>query len=185
MKKYLSSWTLIPLMIVATLAMAFGAAWADGDHKHDEEHEAIEEMMEELHEGKKSPLARTQRLLKGDEIEFAKLKRSAKGFVTMGKLLSEAKNEDVKGAADGYADAAKAFAIAVKKEDAAATRAAFKDLTSSCADCHTKTGVGGELHEHDDDHEHEDDDDEDDDDEDDDDEDDDDEDDDDEDDDDE
>lgn len=55
------------------------------------------------------------------------------------------KNPDIKDSADGYVDAVKEIATAVKRRDAKGVRVGFDSLKQSCGDCHFKGGVGGEL----------------------------------------
>ncbi len=118
------------------------AASADRD-----DDERVEELMERVHEGKRSPYrqlrAQTEAQVPAWQVVDATLPR----FDQMSRALLESKDGDIKGSADGYAEAVKEIVAAAKQRDTKALRGAYQSLNNSCGDCHFKGGVGGELDE--------------------------------------
>lgn len=138
--------TLAALALVAGVALG-GMLHKDGE-KHDED-ERVEELMERIHEGRRSPYRKVgAEAARGNpawDVVAAALPR----FDEMSRALLESKDDAIQGSADGYVDAVKALRDAAGKRDAAGFRTAFDALTQSCGDCHFDGGVGGELDEDD------------------------------------
>lgn len=105
----------------------------------------VEELMERVHEGKRSPLARTKSLLAAAAPDWTELTKHAAAFSNMSDALTRSSVVDIRDSADGYADAVKALSAAVRLRDPQKARTALQTLTASCADCHYKGGPGGKL----------------------------------------
>ena len=118
----------------------------------------VHKLMERTHEGRKSPYGRLRQAVAGAEAPWPALEQVVQAFEPMCRALQESKNDEIKGSADGYIDAVKEIATAVKARDAAGVRKGFESLEQSCGDCHYKGGIGGRLeheeHEEGDEHEH-------------------------------
>ena len=115
-------------------------AYADQD-----EDERVEKLMEKTHEGKRSPYSQLRQIVKGPGAPWPVIEQTVLGFDAMCRALLKSKNPDIKDSADGYVDAVKEIATAVKRRDAKGVRVGFDSLKQSCGDCHFKGGVGGEL----------------------------------------
>jgi len=111
----------------------------------DEEDEEIEEMMEKVHEGKRSPFRQIREAVRNDLPRWEVIEKQLPKLVKMGELLGKSENDEISDNSDGYVDAITQIGKATKIKDAEAVRKAFKSLNESCADCHFKGGVGGEL----------------------------------------
>lgn len=123
---------------------------ADGDEGEDEQ---VEELMEETHEGDRSPFGTMQGVLEAGNVDWGLVEAAVPRFVAMAEALRRSENKDISGSADGYRDAVSRIQQASRVRDVKALREAFGGLKQSCGDCHYKDGVGGPLHEeeHDDD----------------------------------
>lgn len=118
---------------------------ADVEDDGEDEDEEVEEMMEKVHEGKRSPFKQIKEAVRNDPPRWEVIEKQLPKLVTMGELLGKSKNEEISDNSDGYVDATTQIGKAAKLKDAVAVRKAFKSLSESCADCHFKGGVGGEL----------------------------------------
>jgi cytochrome c556 len=105
----------------------------------------IHELMEKVHEGRRSPLAQLKTQLGANATSWDLVDKQLPQFAAMSKALREATNDDVRAAADGYVGAVKTLEAAAKRRNQADARQALKELTSSCRDCHFKGGPGGKL----------------------------------------
>lgn len=110
-----------------------------------EDDDRVHDLMEKVHEGKKSPWRTTRRAVENDPVDWTAIQAALPKFSAMCEALKTAKQAEVRDSADGYVDGAKALHAAAVKRDAAAARAAVKRLADSCADCHFKGGPGGKL----------------------------------------
>jgi len=120
------------------------------EHRHERGHggkkgESIEHWMERLHKGRKSPLQQVEQTLGQETPAWDDVNKNLPDFLKMSEMLKNAKKETVRDTADGYVDAVKSLAAAAKNRDRDKARAAIKDLTTSCGDCHYKGGPGGKL----------------------------------------
>lgn len=113
--------------------------------KDDDDDEEIEEMMEKVHEGKRSPLRQVKEAVRNEPPRWEVIEKQLSKFVKMGELLKHSKNDEIKDGSDGYVDATTGLGKALKIKDAVALRKSFRSLNESCADCHFKGGVGGKL----------------------------------------
>jgi hypothetical protein len=104
------------------------------------EDDRVEEHMEKPHEGKRSPYRQLRQIAEGPGAPWPVI-----GFDSMCRALLESKNAEIKDSADGYVDAVKELATAVKRRDTNAVRTGFESLEQSCGDCHFQGGVGAEL----------------------------------------
>jgi len=111
----------------------------------DDDKDQIEKLMEKLHEGKKSPYRQLLAAAEKPAADWETLGKTAPPFVPLAKLLKQSKNAEIRDSADGYADAVDGLAKAFTAKDWAKARKAIAALKNSCADCHFKGGVGGEL----------------------------------------
>ena len=114
------------------------------------EDERVHELMERTHEGRRSPYGQLRQIVAGRRTPWPVIERTVAGFDPMCRALLASPNADIKGSADGYVDAVKEIAAAVKRRDEPGLRAAFESLGQSCGDCHFDGGVGGKLDEEDD-----------------------------------
>ena len=138
-------------MALSALGVVVLVARAD-DHKGD--NGVVHKLMERTHEGKRSPYVQLRQIVEGPSAAWPVIEQTVMGFDPMCRALLESKNADIRDSADGYVDAVKEIAAAVKRRDAQGVRKGFDALKQSCGDCHFKGGVGGQLeheHEHDDD----------------------------------
>lgn len=118
------------------ILVASGLAGAD-----DEQTPTIKEVMQKLHKGADSPLARLKAALKADEPDWEGIQDATKDFVILGAAM--AKNDPPKGDKAGYEELAEAYYESSKKmddaakaEDKAAAQAAFAKVAGSCMACH-------------------------------------------------
>jgi|688.fasta_scaffold1146492_1 hypothetical protein len=130
---------------IATLALTLLVLLVARADDHEGEDALVHELMERTHEGRKSPYVRLGQAVEGSGVAWAAIEQAVQGFEPMSRALLESKNADIKDSADGYVDAVKEVAAAVKRRDAEGVRAGFASLRQSCGDCHFKGGVGGEL----------------------------------------
>jgi hypothetical protein len=133
---------LFPAAAIMLAALGFVAVVADEDHDEDEQ---VEKLMERTHEGRRSPYGQLRQIVEGPGAPWPVIEQVVQGLGPMCRALAESKNDDIKGSADGYVDAVKELAEAVRRRDAKGVRAGFESLNQSCGDCHFKGGVGGEL----------------------------------------
>lgn len=108
----------------------------------DDQTPTIKEVMEKLHKGGNSHLAKLKKALKAESPDWKPIQKSTKEFAELGAALP--KNEAPKGdqesykkLADAYAANAKDMDEAAKQEDLAATKAALSKVSASCKACHT------------------------------------------------
>lgn len=111
----------------------------------DDEDERVEELMEKVHEGKRSPYRQLRAQLAAGAPAWPLVDATLPGFQGMAQALTESRDPDIKGSADGYVEAVKEVTAAAGKRDLRSLKTAFESLTDSCGDCHFKGGVGGEL----------------------------------------
>jgi hypothetical protein len=137
------------LLLCGTMLLIAISAGADEDERRgrrdQEEDHRVHELMERIHEGRKSPYGRLRRIAAGEVVPWDAVARAVQELEPMRRALLESADEDIKGSADGYADAVQEMAAAVRNRDAAGVRVGFQSLTQSCGDCHFDGGVGGEL----------------------------------------
>ena len=111
----------------------------------DDEDEKVHELMEKTHEGKRSPWKKAIQAAQGNPIDWGTINQALPRLSAMSNALANAKDRDVRDAADGYVTAVKDLAVQANKLDAVRARAALTALSNSCADCHYKGGPGGKL----------------------------------------
>lgn len=111
----------------------------------------VHKLMERTHEGRRSPYGQLRQMVEGANAQWPALEAAVQGFDPMCRALLESPQEEIKGSADGYVEAIKDIAAAVKQKNAQGVTEGFRSLKESCGDCHFKGGVGGSL-----DHEEED-----------------------------
>src|SRR5262249_30699673 len=100
---------------------------------------------EKVHKGRRSPLRLVSMSLEENAPNWDLIARQLPSFVTMSQKLKQSKNKEIRDSSDGYANAVSSLVEKSKAHDVAAARKALRALTNSCADCHFKGGVGGEL----------------------------------------
>ena len=127
------------VFLIIALIASDRSVWADGKYGK------LEDQMERVHEGKKSPYRLIESQTKADSPDFATMEKALPSLEGMAKTLKEFKASEIKDASDGYVTAVEELVAAVHKKDAKASRASFKKLSNSCADCHYKDGPGGRL----------------------------------------
>ena len=72
--------------------------------------------MERTHEGRRSPLRQLDKLAAADKPAWDEVGKILPRFDSMSKALVNAKNKDVRDAADGYVDAVKDLNAAAAKQ---------------------------------------------------------------------
>jgi cytochrome c556 len=119
---------------LAILALAAGARTDDPP--------TIKDVMDKLHKGASSPLAKLKTALKASSPDWSAVQDLTKDFEEFGAAL--AKNDPPRGEkadyeklAKAYAANAKALNAAAKAEDKGKAEAAFKKIAASCKTCHT------------------------------------------------
>lgn len=131
-------------LIIAGLTLALTAvrvpALAD-----DDEDERVEKLMEEVHEGKRSPYRQLRAQVAAAAPAWPAVNATLPGFQAMARALVESRDADIKDSADGYVEAVQAVAAAAGNRDPRSLKQAFESLSESCGDCHFEGGVGGEL----------------------------------------
>jgi hypothetical protein len=127
--------------MVGAVAVVIAAALVTGQAGAGDEASSIKDIMGKLHKGAKSPLAQLKVQLKSESLDWPTIQGEAKDFVSFGSSL--AKFDPPKGDASAYKtlaanyyNNAKALDSAAQKQDAAAAKAAFSKLSSSCKECH-------------------------------------------------
>ena len=113
-------------------------------HFRKKKDDRVEELMERVDEGKRSPFARTLAQLASDAPNWDELAKRAAAYIQTSTVLKQSAAAEIRNSADGYANAVEDLA-AVKQQDRNHARSALKSLTASCADCHFKGGPGGKL----------------------------------------
>lgn len=108
---------------------------------------AVHELMEKVHEGKRSPWKQAQTAAAKNPPDWSSLSSALPPLEKMSAALKGSKDEDISESAGGYVNAVIALAAKTKAKDADGARKALESLSKSCADCHYKGGVGGELDE--------------------------------------
>lgn len=140
---YRSAWCLLALIVLVPLSGWISAApVALADKKKDDK---VEEMMEKVHEGKKSPWKQAQAATAKNPPDWDVLAGQLEKLEKMSTLLKNSKVSDISDSSDSYVNAVTALAAKTKAKDAEGVRKAISSLSKSCADCHFKGGVGGEL----------------------------------------
>jgi hypothetical protein len=126
------------LCLVSTIALLSTSVLLRAD---DEKTPSIKTVMQKLHKGAKSPLAKLKTGLKQDSPDWKNLQNLTKDFVILGASL--AKSDPPKGEAkaykklaDAYFENSKALDDAAKGRDKPKAEAAFKKVSTSCAACH-------------------------------------------------
>jgi hypothetical protein len=111
----------------------------------DDEDDKVEELMERVHDGKRSPYRQLRNQLGGAAPAWPAIDATLPAFQAMARALAESRDADVKESADGYVEAVGELVAAARRRDQRSLGAAFKSLGESCGDCHFEGGVGGEL----------------------------------------
>jgi hypothetical protein len=106
---------------------------------------AVKEMMEKVHEGKRSPWKQAQSAAGKSPPDWNGLESQLLKLQQMSGLLKASKVSDISDSSESYADAVTALVAKTKAKDADGARKAIDGLSKSCADCHYKGGIGGEL----------------------------------------
>jgi cytochrome c556 len=133
-KDQMRKWTLATCVLVVLGATVVAAT-------SDDKTPTIEEVMDKLHKGRNSHLAKVQKALKSASPNWKTVQKSTKLFAELGAALP--KNEAPKGdqaaykkLAEAYASNAKALDEAAKDEDLAAAKSAIGKISGSCKACH-------------------------------------------------
>ena len=107
----------------------------------DDETPTIKQVMQKLHKGANTPLARLKKALAAGSPDWAAILKGTKQFKTLGAALP--KNEPPRGDKEGYLKLANAYYQNAKATDEAANNkdkikaaSAFAKLSNSCAACH-------------------------------------------------
>jgi len=137
---YLSLSVALLLGFVVISALRPATSWAKED-----EDDKVHDLMEKVHEGKKSPWKKGEAAAKQNPVDWATIKTVLPRLEAMSQALQTAKNKEVRDTADSYVVAVKDISKTLAKQDVAGVREAFAALSSSCTDCHYKGGPGGKL----------------------------------------
>jgi cytochrome c556 len=102
---------------------------------------SIKDVMDKLHKGANSPLAKLKKSLKAQPPNWKDIQDSTKLFAELGTSLPD--NDPPKGNKDSfkklaiaYSENAKALDDAARKENQADAQAAYSKLSTSCMPCH-------------------------------------------------
>ena len=121
------------LLVIGVVSRTVGAA--------DDAPATIEKIMDTLHKGKKSPLAKLKTALKSASPDWSTVQKETKTYAKYAADLP--KNDPPKGDAADFKKLAKAFAgyaknldEAAKKEDLASAKNALGKIKGSCKSCH-------------------------------------------------
>jgi cytochrome c556 len=117
-------------------------SWAKEDEDEDDK---VHDLMEKVHEGKKSPWKKGEAAAKQNPVDWATIKAALPRLQEMSKALQGAKSKEVRETADTYVGAVDNITKGIAKQDAAVVRQGFDTLANSCTDCHYKGGPGGKL----------------------------------------
>lgn len=143
LKLLLLACALLPLAVIGRLSADEGEHGREGGKRGD--HVSLEDMMERVHKGRRSPLSKTKAELAANMPDWDVIEKQLSQFEKMSKALAGSRKQEVKDAASGYTSAVDDLIAAAKKRDAAAATTAIKALQESCTDCHYKGGPGGRL----------------------------------------
>jgi cytochrome c556 len=139
---------LIPRWFLLAYVFAAGtfctAAWCIADDDQNED-EAVEHLMEKVHEGKKSPYRQLEKNLQAERPDWGAIAETLPTLQKMANLLKDSRVADIRDSSDGYRDAVKQLTQQTQEKNLAQARKALEALKNSCADCHFKGGVGGKL----------------------------------------
>lgn len=105
----------------------------------------IEDLMDEVHNTKDSPWTRSLAAVAKNPPDWNTLSASMGPFEEMSQALKKSGFKDIIEGSGGYIKSVADLAAATKAKDAAGARKAMEAMKKSCADCHSKNGVGGEL----------------------------------------
>jgi hypothetical protein len=130
---------------VACLAIAAMEVRVSALADDDEEDDKVEELMERVHDGKRSPYRQLRNQLGNAAPAWPAIDATLPAFQAMARALAESRDADVKESADGSVEAVGELVAAARRRDQRSLGAAFKSLGESCGDCHFEGGVGGEL----------------------------------------
>ena len=135
MKKAMCVVMVMGLFVSSGLASRFARS-------DDEKTYTIKEVMQKLHKGSNSALAKLKKDLAKETPDWAEIQARAKEFETYGESLPKndpprGEKEDFKKLADSYYENAKKLNSAAKKEDKADVQASFKKIQNACKTCHT------------------------------------------------
>jgi len=127
----------IGLGVLTLLGLTSFAVGGDDEDKTP----TIKEVMQKLHKGADSPLAKLKTALKADAPDWKSIQDKSKDFVILGAAMAKndppkGEKKDFKKLADDYYEESKKMDDAAKKEDKTATEAAFKKVSTSCMACH-------------------------------------------------
>jgi cytochrome c556 len=128
-------WTLATTALVVLGASVLAA---QGDDKTP----TIEQIMEKLHKGGGSQLAKLKTALKASSPDWKAIQKSTKLFAEFGAALPKNKapkgdQADFEKLGEAYAANAKALNEAAEKEDLDTVKSTFRKIATSCKACHT------------------------------------------------
>ena len=124
------------VLSVVALVVASGLAGAQ-----DENSPTIKVVMQKLHKGANSPLAKLKTALKSNSPDWKSIQDASKDFVILGAGLAkndppQGEKSNYKKLAEAYYENAKAMDDAAKAENKQACQAAFTKVSTSCMACH-------------------------------------------------
>jgi hypothetical protein len=129
------------VVVACAVVVAFASLFSGEASSQDGATPSIKDVMNKLHKGATSPLAKLKTQLSAPSPDWGTLEKETKDFVILGAAL--AKNDPPKGEkaswiklSDAYFEDAKALDSAVKAHDVAAAKAAHGKLAASCKSCH-------------------------------------------------
>ncbi len=144
-RKLLGPATLLAALAAGICLGRSPALGDDDDKKGGGKDRRVHQLMERVHEGRRSPLRQLDTLAGQDKPSWDDVNKLLPRFDEMSKALADTTQKAVHDAADGYIAAVKDIDAAAKKQDGATLKAAVKSLKSSCSDCHYQGGPGGKL----------------------------------------
>jgi cytochrome c556 len=130
----MTRWTFATTLVVVLGASVLAA-------QSDDKTPTIEQIMEKLHKGGSSQLAKLKTALKASSPNWKNIQKSTKLFAEFGAGLPKNKapkgdQADFEKLAEAYAASAKALDEAAKQEDLATVKSEFRKIATSCKACH-------------------------------------------------
>jgi cytochrome c553 len=141
--RFCFSFAALSVALAALLALAaLPFAVSQAAEKKDK---LVHDLMEDIHEGKDSPLAQIKSQIDSNAPDWAAVEKLMPLLGKMSKAITESPVAEIKDSSKNYAGAAKALAEAARNQNHPSAKKSLDSLLKSCADCHFKGGVGGEL----------------------------------------
>ena len=147
--RYVWARSIMTVLVVGTLMSSANGLAAlcafDPPMRCDDEEDDIEDQMEKVHKGRRSPYQLLRQSLALDKPDWNVVLRQVPQMEVMARMLHQTKNDAIRDSSEGYAAAVQDIVRHAQAHDLHKTRKALVSLGNSCGDCHFKGGVGGRL----------------------------------------